>query len=203
VLACRGAEVPVLNLLACCAGVLYCWRAAGTPHRSTPTPQRAQRGGDIMRGVRRIWLLAAIAFESVAFFGCGATCGLGLHDNQNWSAGVESGEGKFRDFSLSPQRGDMEIDLSNTAMPTTPGTVDAYLTATSCTKLFDGPYPGATPLCRILVGPAPSGKVTPRAPLDAGTYRVWAQGYSSNPGTVRFLIDVDIWDNSCRAPLQF
>jgi len=84
----------------------------------------------------------------------------------------------------------MEIDLANTAYPTTPGTVDAYLTVTSCTKLFEGPYPGSQPLCKVLVGPAPSGKVSPRAPLDAGTYRVWAYGYSSNPGGVSFLIDV-------------
>jgi len=155
--------------------------------------------------VRRIRRLAAIAFGCAAFAGCGSKCGLGIHNNQNWSppAGVEPGQGLFKDVSLSPLRGDMEIDLANTAYPTTPGTVDAYLTVTSCTKLFEGPYPGSQPLCRVLVGPAPSGKVSPRAPLDAGTYRVWAYGYSSNPGGVSFLIDVDIWDNSCKPPLQF
>jgi hypothetical protein len=146
---------------------------------------------------------AALALAAASVLGCGSNCGLGIHGNQQWSGGLAPGAGNFQDFPLSPQRGDMEIELANTARATTPGTVDAYLTATSCTKLFDGPYPGASALCKILVGPAPSGKASPRAPLDAGTYRVWVQAYSSNPDTVAFLIDVDIWDNSCKPPLQF
>lgn len=115
---------------------------------------------------------------------------------------VAPGAAVFQDFPLSPQAGEMEIDLASTSSPTTPGTTDAFLTDTSCAKLFDGPYPGSPPLCKVLIGPASTGQVTPQVRLDAGTYRVWVQGYSSNPDLVKFLIDVDLWDNSCRAPLQ-
>ena len=131
-----------------------------------------------------------------------AHCGLGLHASTPYSDGVAPGASVFRDFPLSPQAGNMEIDLSSTSLAaTTPGTTDAYLTDTSCAKLFDGPYPGAAPLCKVLIGPTPTGKVSPHAGLDGGTYRVWVQGYSSNPDTVHFLIDVDLWDSSCRSPL--
>jgi hypothetical protein len=108
----------------------------------------------------------------------------------------------FQDVALKPERGDMEIDLANTAHPAQPGLLDAYLTNTNCAKLFDGPYPGSTPLCKVLVGPAAPGKVSPRASLDAGTYRLWIYGYTSNTGSLEYLIDVDIWDSSCRNPLQ-
>jgi len=109
----------------------------------------------------------------------------------------------FKDFTLRPQSGEMEIDLASTSFAaTTPGVTDAYLTETSCAKLFDGAYPGAAPLCKVLVGPAATGKVAPHVRLDAGTYRVWVQGYSTNPGAVHFWIGVGLWDNSCRSPLQ-
>jgi len=132
-----------------------------------------------------------------------AHCGLGLHASTPWSGAVAAGASVFRDFPLSPQTGAMEIDLASTSFAaTTPGTTDAYLTDTSCAKLFDGPYPGSAALCKVLIGPTPTGKVSPQVGLDAGTYRVWVVGYSSNPGLVNFLIDVDLWDSSCRPPLQ-
>jgi len=144
--------------------------------------------------------LAVVACATTG--GCGR-CGLGLHQSTPWSGDVQPGESVFKDFTLSPQLGEMEIDLSSTSFAaTTPGVTDAYLTETSCAKLFDGTYPGAAPLCKVLVGPAATGKVAPPVRLDGGTYRVWVQAYSTNPGAVNFLIDVDLWDNSCRPPLQ-
>jgi hypothetical protein len=132
-----------------------------------------------------------------------AHCGLGLHASTPWTGSVGPGASVFQDFPLSPQQGDMEIDLASTSFAgTTPGTTDAYLTDTSCAKLFDGPYPGSAALCKVLIGPTATGKVSPQVGLDAGTYRVWVVGYSSNPGLVNFLIDVDLWDSSCRPPLS-
>jgi len=108
-----------------------------------------------------------------------------------------------QDVPLSPQAGEMEIDLASTSFAaTTPGTTDAFLTDTSCAKLFDGPYPGSTALCKVLIGPTPTGKVSAQVQLDAGTYRAWVVGYSSNPDSVNFLINIDLWDQSCRPPLQ-
>src|SRR5262249_50714458 len=120
-----------------------------------------------------------------------------------WSADVKRGDGVFKDFPLSPQAGNMEIVISSASFAaTTPGTTDAFLTATSCAKLFDGPYPGSPALCKVLLGPVPTGNVSPHAGLDGGTYRVWVVGYSSNPDAVRFLIDVDLFDNACRGALS-
>jgi hypothetical protein len=152
--------------------------------------------------IDRRFVCVALAAALSATQACGH-CGLGLHASTPWSGGVAPGAAVFQDFPLSPQKGDMEIDLASTSYAvTTPGTTDAYLTDTSCAKLFDGPYPGAAPLCKVLIGPTPTGNVSPHAGLDGGTYRVWVQGYSSNLDAVHFLIDVDLFDNSCRPPLQ-
>src|SRR5215471_3165366 len=129
-----------------------------------------------MRSNRRI-ACALIAVTCATTFGCAHQCGLGVHQSTPWSGDVQPGESVFQDFTLSPQAGEMEIDLSSTSYAaTTPGSTDAYVTATSCAKLFDGPYPGPAPLCKFLVGPAPTGKVAPPVQLDGGTYRVWVQG---------------------------
>src|SRR5215831_16057924 len=91
---------------------------------------------------------ALIAVACATTSGC-QRCGLGLHQTTPWSGDVQTGESVFKDFTLSPQSGEMEIDLSSTSYAaTTPGTTDAYLTETSCAKLFEGPYPGSAPLCK-------------------------------------------------------
>jgi hypothetical protein len=154
------------------------------------------------------------AFAAIAglalLVGCGGgSCGLGLHDRvtkQSITGAPNTevpccGAALSFDVALAGQ-GDAQFDLSNTAMPVSPNVVDAYLTSTSCAQLFSGSYPGASPLCTILVGPAAPGKVTGQVALSAGTYRLWIQSYSSNAGTAPFLIDIGIWDQSCRTPLN-
>jgi hypothetical protein len=153
-----------------------------------------------MLDCRAFRVFIAAIFASA--LGCSGPCGLGLRDRVTVQGNVAPGGGSFfQDVVLKPQRGDMEIDLANTAHPAQPGLLDAYLTNTNCAKLFDGAYPGSTPLCKVLVGPAAPGKVSARASLDAGTYRLWIYGYTSNAGFLQFLIDVDIWDSSCRNPI--
>jgi hypothetical protein len=154
-----------------------------------------------MADFRVIRVLVAAGLASAAL-ACNGPCGLGLHQRASWSGGVAPGESSFRDFPLKPRSGDMEIDLASTASAQ-PGSADAYLTDTSCAKLFGQPYPGAPPLCRILAGPAAYGKVSARVPLPAGTYRLWAVGYSGNQSELKILIDIDIWDYDCRrSPVQ-
>jgi hypothetical protein len=145
-------------------------------------------------------LLAAAAAAS-----CGSTCGLGIHGRMSFasnSAGTVTccGGFAFKDVALTGND-DPEFDLASTSQPAKPGLVDAFLVPTSCGKLFDGPYPGATPLCQVLLGPAAPGKVSARVKLSAGTYRLWLQGYSSNITDASYLIDLDIWDHNCRSPL--
>jgi hypothetical protein len=148
-------------------------------------------------------LVGAVLAAIFALTPACAHCGLGLHAATPWSGSVGPGASVSQDFPLSPQAGEMEIDLASTSFAaTTPGTTDAFLTDTSCAKLFDGPYPGSTALCKVLIGSTPTGKVSAQVQLDAGTYRAWVVGYSSNPDVVKFLIDVDLWDQSCRPPLQ-
>jgi hypothetical protein len=101
----------------------------------------------------------AICFVASAFaVSCGTGCGLGLHDRVTVTSSATGrvpccGGFVFRDVSLRGN-GDAEFDLANTAMPTQPGLVDAFLVRTSCAKLFDGTYPGSAPLCQVLTGPA-------------------------------------------------
>lgn len=73
---------------------------------------------------------------------------------------------------------------------------------TTCDRLFDGGYPGGTPLCKIYVGPAKPGGVSPHVKLDPGTYRLYLQGYSNVASSVNYLVDVYIWDYSCRPLIQ-
>jgi hypothetical protein len=155
------------------------------------------------RMVGRIALCLSAAGPAVS---CGGgSCGLGLHDRitvTDSAAGRPPccGGSTFKDVPLSVT-GDTEFQLASTAMPSKPGLVDAFLVPTSCGKLFDGPYPGAAPLCQIYLGPVAPGKVTSLAKLQAGTYRLWVQGYSSNETDAFYLIDIEIWNHSCVSPL--
>jgi hypothetical protein len=148
---------------------------------------------------RAAFLVAVCVFLAA----CDHHCGLGEHDRVTVQNSVPCcGEAKFHDVSLRGETSDAEFSLANTAMPTQPGAVDAFLVPTSCQKLFDGPYPGAAPLCAIHAGPAKPGGVSARAKLAPGTYRVYIQGYSNATGEARYLVDVYTWDYRCRSLVQ-
>jgi hypothetical protein len=154
----------------------------------------------------RVRLIFLVLLSAVLATSCGSSvCGLALHDRVTVNSSSASlvpccGGSTFKDVALSGS-GDTEFDLASASNPTQPGLVDAFLVPTSCTKLFDGPYPGGSALCQVYVGPAAPGKVTSRAKLAAGTYRVWLQGYTSNTTDAPYSIDVGIWDHSCRSPI--
>ena len=141
--------------------------------------------------------------------GCGThNCGLGEHDRVTVAPNGPSatvpccGGARYQDVALKGQTSDAEFSLSNTSLTTQPGGVDAFIVPTSCQTLFDGPYPGAAPLCPIYAGPAKPGGVSGRAKLKPGTYRVYLQGYSNVADSVGFLVDVYIWDYQCRGAIQ-
>jgi hypothetical protein len=158
-------------------------------------------------GWRRDLTRIALCLTAVAAASCGGgSCGLGIHDRVTLTptsaGGVPCCGGfLFRDVALMG-RGDSEFDLSNVAMPAQPGLIDAFLVPTSCAKLFDGAYPGAAPLCQVYSGPAAPGRVSSRVALNAGTYRLWLQAYTSNATTAPYFVDIDIWDHSCRNLIQ-
>jgi hypothetical protein len=160
--------------------------------------------------MRQIRFVAMVPLALVlAGCGAGGSCGLGLHDRvtEKSTAGAPNtevpccGAALSFDVELAGQ-GDAQFDLSNVSAVSAPNLVDAFLTSTSCAHLFNGPYPGSAPMCDLLVGPAAPGKVTGTVGLPAGTYRLWVQSYTSNAATAPFFIDVGIWDQSCRSPLN-
>jgi len=156
-----------------------------------------------LRTMRLIWIALCVAALACSL-SCGSVCGLAQHARVTAEGTVPCcGASEFKDVALGPTRGasEAEFDLSNTAMPVEPGPVDAFLVPASCTKLFDGPYPGAAAQCQIYLGPTAPGKVSARVKLAAGTYRIWIQGYTSTTAASRYLADVTVWDESCQSPL--
>jgi len=148
--------------------------------------------------------VTALATTLVIASGYDHHCGLGEHArvtvNTSQTGRVPCcGGALYQDVMLKGATSDREFSLSNTAFPAEAGGVDAFLVPTSCQKLFDGPYPGAAPLCTICSGPARPGGVASRVKLDPGTYRVYLQGYSNVTSSVSYLVDVYIWDYSCSA----
>jgi hypothetical protein len=156
---------------------------------------------------RAAWLVL-LSVTTLNLAACDHHCGLGEHDRvtvvpMSSTALVPGGGGaSFQDVALKGATSDAEFSLSNVALGTEPGGVDAFLVPTTCDSLFDGSYPGGTPKCRIYLGPAKPGGVSGHVKLDAGTYRVYLQGYSNVATPVSFLVDVYIWDYSCGPLIQ-
>jgi hypothetical protein len=153
---------------------------------------------------RRVAVMAGLVTAAcIGITACDHHCGLGERDRVSVQGPVPCcGGASFQDVSLRGETSGAEFSLANTAMPTQEGGVDAFIVPTSCQKLFDGPYPGAAPLCTIHAGPAKPGGVSAHVTLAAGTYRVYLQGYSNVTSSVSYLVDVYIWDYSCRPLIQ-
>ena len=108
-----------------------------------------------------------------------------------------------------PDQPDLAIDLAQRALSNHVGGQDLWLTHPECQRLFDGPYvqpgtgPRPTPKCQVLIGPVSPGRVSPRAELPPGPYRVFVQAYSSNPVTNPYEFVVGVWGTSCGgSPVQ-
>ena len=148
-------------------------------------------------------VLALLTAGALAASGC-HTCGLAQHDRVLVDQSPVPCCGGFavHDVALMGLTSDAEFELVNTAKAGATGSVDAFLVPTSCARLFDGAYPGSAPLCTVYAGPARPGGVSSRAKLAAGNYRVFLQGYSANTETAGYLVDVMVWDYSCRSTIQ-
>lgn len=141
---------------------------------------------------------------------CGSPCGLGLVSRIHFSIQNSPkpvpccGGFLYVDVNLSAPA-IQQIDLANGQVNN--GHLDAFLTATDCTTLFDDTYNGsaAHPLCNVYIGPVSAGTVSERVSLPKGSYRVFAQSWASNNDTTdAFTIDVGIYSDSCsgRVPLS-
>lgn len=155
------------------------------------------------------WIMRGAGFAFVAFAGlltaCGHECGLGLHNQVTVKSNSVNetvpccGGSWTKDVPL-PSAGDGEFDISNVAQ--FPEPVDAFLIPTSCSALFNGPYPGAAPLCQVYLGPVAPKTVSGRVKLDAGTYRLWLQAHDTNQAPSQFFVDIGIYDYRCVAPIN-
>ena len=107
-----------------------------------------------------------------------------------------------------PDEPDVAIDLSQRAVPDRVGGQDLWLTGPDCGQLFDAPYvepgtgPRPSPRCPVLLGPVAPGRISPRAALPPGRYRVFVQSYSTNPVANHYQFAVSVWATSCaRSPV--
>jgi hypothetical protein len=104
-----------------------------------------------------------------------------------------------------PEQRDLAIDLAQIAVPNQQGGQDLFVTGPDCVRLFEGPYPppgtGARPVprCPVILGPVAPGRVSPRADLTAGRYRVFVQAYDTNTASNAYRFDVGVWGASCGA----
>lgn len=154
------------------------------------------------RSSRRLAVVSAL-LACVIAARCDHRCGLAEHERVTVKGDVAAaGASDSKDVALKASTSDPEFSLSNTAFPSEAGGVDAFIVPTSCQKLFDGPYPGAAPLCSILAGPAKPGAVSGRVKLASGSYRVYLQGYSNVDASVKYLVDVYVWDYRCGGIIQ-
>jgi hypothetical protein len=99
-----------------------------------------------------------------------------------------------KDLPLLPST-EGEVDIKNVGQ--TPEPVDVFLVPTSCTKLFDGDYRGGHPLCQVYIGPLTANSASGRVSLNAGTYRLWMQAYSTNTATSGYEVSIDVLDYRC------
>lgn len=162
--------------------------------------RRFSRSGVRMtRPVRFVVSSGLVVGLSVAPSACGGhSCGLSL-DGHVISQGFVPCCGQFvmKDVVL-PNAGDAQFDMVNAAQ--VPEAADAFLVPTSCSKLFDGDYPGSAALCTVYLGPVVPNTVSGRVQLNAGTYRVWIQGYTGNTAaSTSFYIDIGVYDYRCSA----
>jgi hypothetical protein len=163
----------------------------------------------------RAAVVAGLIVRGMLASSCSSDCGLALVERINFSSSPTPdsfvpvpccGGFLYEDVNLSDKL-IQRIDLANSQVSN--GHVDAFLTSTECTKLFDASYNGsaAQPLCRIYVGPVAGGAVSQAASLPLGSYRVFAQAWASNDTVSVFAIDVGLYSTSChlgnRNPIGF
>jgi len=146
-----------------------------------------------MRGTVILLLTACLT-------GCTHSCPLGLHTSQLLQPLGEAervpccGGFAVKDLPLLPST-EGEVDIKNVGQ--TPEPVDVFLVPTSCTKLFDGDYRGGHPLCQVYIGPLTANSASGRVSLNAGTYRLWMQAYSTNTATSGYEVSIDVLDYRC------
>jgi hypothetical protein len=157
--------------------------------------------------IARARLAAAAALLIAGQGGCGSVCEYGLRGRLYVQGTLGCcGASLFQDVSIG--KDDAEVDLSFAKAAGPPPPAHAWLTTSSCTRLFEGTYPPPTgspaPLCTVYLGPVTPGEVSSRRKVSPGTYRVWVQAWTSAevPLALQQSVDVGLWGEHCgaRAP---
>jgi hypothetical protein len=154
--------------------------------------------------VRRLSLLLAMVCAALVWSAC-HSCPLRLLWTSQFGGGSGGSAstvpccGAFdREDMTIPSAEGGQVDLDNTFFPDEAGHVDAWLVAADCDRLFDGIYPGASPLCRTYIGPVQPGQVSARQSIPSGRYRVIVQAYSSNAKAAKYTTEVGLWGYDCK-----
>lgn len=104
-----------------------------------------------------------------------------------------------------PDERDLAVDVALEALPAASGGQDVWVAPADCARLFEGPYaapgsgPRPEPRCQVIAGPVSPGRVSPRARVVPGRYRVFVQAYSANRSTSAHRVTISVWGASCQA----
>jgi hypothetical protein len=152
--------------------------------------------------VRRLSLVLAVVCSAMVWSAC-HSCPLRLLWTQlvgsrSGAATVDCcGASVHHDVTI-PSAESSEVDLDNKPFQIETGHVDAWLVEAGCDRLFDGTYPGTSPLCRTFIGPVQAGQLSERVPIPSGRYRVFIQAYSSNVAAARDAAEVGLYGYNCK-----
>ena len=148
--------------------------------------------------VRRLAILLALVCSALVWSAC-HSCPFRLLWTMRVGAPMLDccGASVHQDVTIPSAEGG-EVDLDSTQFPGETGHVDAWLVEVGCDRLFDGPYPGASPLCRTFIGPVQPGQVSARVSIPSGSYRVFIQAYTSNAAAAKYTAEVGLWGYNCK-----
>jgi hypothetical protein len=154
--------------------------------------------------IRRLAIALVLVCGALVWTAC-HKCNFRLLWQTNVGGGTGSGADKVgccgasKTFDVTIQAAeDGEVDLTNTLFPGQSGRVDAWLVDTSCDRLFDETYPGASPRCRTHLGPVAPDQVSGRIRIPAGEYRIVLQAYTSNTEESQYAAEVGLWGRDCK-----
>ena len=150
-------------------------------------------------------IAATIAFVRIVLlesYGSGSACDLALAQRIDFPKELNAvgevaccGDAKFQDLNLTADN--VQVDLINSNAPE--GRVDFFLVSGDCARLFNGPYEGTitSPLCTIHIGPVKARATSQRTAIRRGSYRMFAQAYTSNDSPAQFLMEIGLWSDAC------
>jgi hypothetical protein len=146
---------------------------------------------------------AIAAAGILAVVACDSPCEFRIVERLPSTGSVGCCGGSSREDVVVGAHRDLAVDIAQTAIADQQGGQDLFLTGPDCTRLFDEPYaaPGTAPppvaRCPVVLGPVSRGRVSPRAEVEPGRYRLFVQAYDTNQAANSFHAELNIWGATC------